>query len=472
MGGNDIERDLAMRDDAIPVYAVLLAGGSGTRLWPVSRELFPKQLVNFFGNQSLIQHTVERLSPMIDSDRFRVVCGQEHFYEIERHMAHIGLPSLDMILPEPCGRNTAPAILLALLDIMEKAGDAVICIFPADHVIKDNAGFHDKLRSAVDLAQQGFVVTFGIRADYPETGYGYIEGGEPVQDSALRIARFVEKPDRKTAKEYLAAGNYFWNSGMFAFKASVMRAEFETHQPALLQALERLMAQPGGLTTDGYGELTNISIDYAIMENTDKGVVLPSGFGWSDIGTWKSLFDFLPKDANNNVLDGDVIAENTRNSFIMGYHRLVAVNALDNLVVIDTPDSVFVSDIGASRDVKTIVGQLKKTGRKEYHHHRTVHHKWGTETLLAKGATHDVEQRTIYPGKSCRIDCATVTGVCNLTVVKGAAKITTSESHRTLKTGESLTNTDQDPMRVENVGKIELRIICTRISDITTGEKN
>ncbi|MBW2366901.1 MAG: mannose-1-phosphate guanylyltransferase/mannose-6-phosphate isomerase [Deltaproteobacteria bacterium] len=461
---------MEMRDDAIPVYAVLLAGGSGTRLWPVSRELFPKQLVNFFGNQSLLQHTVERLSPLIDSDCFRIVCGQEHYYEVERHMANIGLPPAGMILAEPCGRNTAPAILLALLDIMQKVGDAVICIFPADHVIKDNAGFHDKLRSAVCLAQQGFVVTFGIRADYPETGYGYIEGGDAVQDSALRIARFVEKPDRKTAEGYLAAGNYFWNSGMFAFKASVMRSEFETHQPALIQALERLIAEPGGLTADGYGELTNISIDYAIMENTDKGVVLPSGFGWSDIGTWKSLFDFLPKDENNNVLDGDVIAENTRNSFIMGYHRLVAVNALDNLVVIDTPDSVFVSDIGASRDVKTIVGQLKRIGREEYHHHRMVHHKWGAVTLLAKGATHDVEQRIVYPSRSCGIESANAAGVCNLTVVEGDASITTTQGHRKLSAGESMTIKDEDGVRVENIGKTDLQIILTRISDINTGE--
>ena len=211
-----------MSDDRLDIYAVLLAGGSGTRLWPVSRKLYPKQLVNFMGRDSLIQSTVKRLIPVFDAESFRIVCGTEHLYEIAKHLDKLGIRAEGNIISEPCGRNTAPAILLTLLSILKKHTDAIICVFPADHVIRDSDGFQGKLRSAVALASEGYIVTFGITPDYPETGYGYIEGSQTIDHGALVIKRFVEKPDLETAQRYLAAGNYFWNSGMFAFKASIM----------------------------------------------------------------------------------------------------------------------------------------------------------------------------------------------------------------------------------------------------------
>ena len=451
---------MEQEDNNPAVFAVLLAGGSGTRLWPVSRTLFPKQLVSFFGNKSLIQDTVERLSPVIQPDQIRVVCGSEHYFEIERHMSEIGVPPENRILSEPCGRNTAPAVVLAVMHILKHSQDAVLCIFPADHVIKDVQGFHAKLQSAIKLAAQGFVVTFGIQADYPETGYGYIEGGAPVAEGAFRIHRFVEKPDLKTARGYIDAGNYFWNSGMFAFRADVMRSEFQTHCPKLLEQVEKMVSEPDGITLKGYATLENISIDYAIMEKTDRGVVLPSNFGWSDIGSWKSLYDFLPKDENGNVINGDVISENTRNCFIMGYHRLIATNTLENLVVIDTPDSVFVSDIDTSRNVKSIVSRLKQTGREEYHHHRTVYLQWGTETLLTDDENYSVYKRDIYPTASCPISGEN-TRADHMTVVAGSIRITADGRSQSVTAIQSVTLENTGAMVIENTGKTRAQIIHT-----------
>ncbi|RJQ61959.1 MAG: mannose-1-phosphate guanylyltransferase/mannose-6-phosphate isomerase [Desulfobacteraceae bacterium] len=380
-------------------YAVLLAGGTGTRMWPVSRERFPKQLVNFIGKDSLVQSTIKRLSPALDPENVRIVCGEEHFHEITRHISEIGLHPEGKVICEPCGRNTAPAVLLAVLHLLKTEDDAVIFVFPADHVIRSTEIFHQKIASAMRLAERGRIVTFGIQPDYPETGYGYIEGAERLEEGALSIRRFVEKPDRKTAESYIAAGNFFWNSGMFAFRGSVLVEEYRRWAPGLLQSMKE-MTQRGEVAAKEYRSLPDISIDYAIMEKTEKGAVLPSDFGWSDIGSWKSLYDFLPKDGGENVIDGDVIAKDTRNCFILGTDRLIATNRIRNLVVVETPDSVFVSDLENSRDVKEIVSDLKARGREEFKTHRTAYFPWGTQTILDAVGESKVERIRIYPGKT------------------------------------------------------------------------
>jgi mannose-1-phosphate guanylyltransferase/mannose-6-phosphate isomerase len=438
-----------MADTEGKAYAILLAGGTGTRLWPVSRQLYPKQLVKFIGDDSLVQSTIKRLSPVLDTDCVRIVCGEQHFHEIVRHMQDIGLQADGKVICEPSGRNTAPAILLAVLNVLSTDRDAVLCVFPADHVIGEMEGFHERLAAAIRLAGQGFVVTFGITPHYPETGYGYVEGGQEVAEGALTINRFVEKPDRKTAQQYIAAGNFFWNSGMFAFKASIMLEEFRTYQPGLLGKMSAIYDGTNPIDQADYDQLPDISFDYAIMEKTTRGVVLPSDFGWSDIGSWKSLYDFLPKDDGLNVIDGDVISNDTRGCFILGRDRLIATNHLENLVIVETPDSIFVSDIDHSRDVKSIVARLKATGRKEYHQHRTVHFPWGSRTLLEQKDAYSVRRLLIYPESTLETE-VTPDAAMNLIAVKGSVRVDASGKPQDLTPGKTLTVSTPGNVKIEN----------------------
>jgi len=438
-----------MADTEGKAYAILLAGGTGTRLWPVSRQLYPKQLVKFIGDDSLVQSTIKRLSPVLDADCVRIVCGEQHFHEIVRHMQDIGLQADGKVICEPSGRNTAPAILLAVLNVLNTDPDAVICVFPADHVIGEMEGFHERLTAAIRLTGQGYIVTFGITPHYPETGYGYVEGGQAVSDGALTINRFVEKPDRKTAQQYITAGNFFWNSGMFAFKAAIMLEEFRTYQPDMLEKMTAIYNGTNSIDKADYDQLPDISIDYAVMEKTSRGVVLPSDFGWSDIGSWKSLYDFLPKDNDLNVIDGDVISNDTRGCFILGRDRLIATNHLESMVIIETPDSIFVSDIDHSRDVKSIVTRLKAKGRQEYHQHRTVHFPWGSQTLLEQKNGYTVCRLLIYPASILEAEVAPDAPM-HLIAVKGPARVDAGGKSQSLKPGKSLTVSTPGTVNIEN----------------------
>ncbi|MBI4848975.1 MAG: mannose-1-phosphate guanylyltransferase/mannose-6-phosphate isomerase [Nitrospirae bacterium] len=448
----------------IKTFPVLLAGGSGSRLWPVSRELFPKQLVSLVGSDSLIQGTIKRLFPLFEADDIRVVCGDEHFFEIARHLEEIGVPAKGKIIAEPCGRNTAPAILLAIMNILKTEKDAVILIFPSDHVIKDVEGFQERLMTAVSLAKRDYIVTFGIKPDYPETGYGYIEGAKPVQNGAFAIKRFVEKPDEKTAQHYLKAGNFFWNSGMFAFKASVLLNEFRTYAPDLLKNIQRMVSKTASVPLSKYQSLPDISIDYAIMEKTKKGVVLPSDFGWSDIGSWKSLYDFLPKGANNNVVEGDVILKNTKNCLIRGNNRLVVTNDIENIVVVETPDTVFVSDLEKSKNVKAIVQELKKQGRPEYKAHTTVYRPWGTYTILEENKTTKIKRIVVYPGAKLSLQMHHHRSE-HWIVVQGTAKIVNGDQTIFLEENQSTYVAKTMPHRLENPGKIPLHLIEVQLGN-------
>lgn len=443
-------------------FSVLLAGGSGTRLWPVSREFYPKQLARLLGNMSLIQHTVQRLFPSFDSESIRIVCGKNHAFDIAREIQAISISTEGKILYEPCGRNTAPAVLLALFHILEIEQDAVIYIFPADHMIKNHSEFHKKIDVAAGLAEDGWIVTFGIKPNYPETGYGYIEGGSDCGSNAFKIKRFVEKPDIQTAESYVRAGNFFWNSGMFAFKASVMLKEFMEYKPEMVSQMRKIISHhPNDPDIREYEQLENISIDYAIMEKTDKGVVLPSDFGWSDIGSWKSLYDFLPKDSNQNVISGDdVIVQNTKSSFIMGHERLIAVNHLENIVVVETPDSIFVSDIEHSRDVKQIVELLKKKGRNECQFHKTVYHSWGYHKILEESLQLSIKRMMIYPfGTVEMTEPNEVEASKQLVIIEGNATVTINQSSSELNAGESLLIPVKTSYCVSNRGQSELHMM-------------
>jgi mannose-1-phosphate guanylyltransferase/mannose-6-phosphate isomerase len=447
-----------MNSRGLPFYAVLLAGGSGTRLWPVSRELYPKQLAKFIGTESLIQSTLRRLVPPFAVENVRVVCGEQHRHEIARQMEEAGIPAGGKIIGEPTGRNTAPAILLAALHVLADGHDAVLGVFPADHVIADVTAFHAKLAAALELAAQGRIVTFGIRPHYPETGYGYVEGGAAQSSGALAIRRFVEKPDRETARGYLAAGNFFWNSGMFAFRASVLLEEFREHQPQLLQALQGIFVPGRPVPREDYQRLTDISIDYAVMEKTARGVVLPSDFGWSDIGSWKSLYDFLPKDPSGNVLDGDVILQDTRNCLILASERLIAANRIRNVVVVETPDAVFVSDIDHSREVKSIVADLKQRGRLEYQRHRTVFFPWGSRTLLDQTDGQRTCRLAVHPRACAAIDEPTG-ALVHFFILSGRARASAGRRRRRLEAGGAATLSVEGPVRLENVADEPLTLI-------------
>jgi len=443
------------------VYPVLLAGGTGTRLWPVSRQLYPKQLVKFVGDGSLIQNTITRLTPIVCPDHIRIVCGAEHFYEIARQMKEAGLAPEGKIVSEPCGRNTAPAILLAMFNILETGKDAVCCVFPADHVIKDVRRFQEKVKSAVKLAEKGYIVTFGIKPHYPETSYGYIEGDQAIFGEAFTVKRFVEKPDKATAVQYIKAGNFFWNSGMFTFKLSVMMAEFNRFLPQMYQSMKELLSRNTVPGKRDYEKLPNISIDYAIMEKTDRAAVLPSDFGWSDIGSWKSLFDFLPKDHHGNVIDGDVIAKDTANCFILGQDRLIATNHIENMVVVDTPDSVFISDIDNSRDVKSIVSLLKETGRKEWYQHITVFYSWGNVTGLEQGSAFGVDRITIFPGSTLNLSEYPFKAV-HFTIAAGRVIVSEKEKRRDLNKGESFDIPDPSSAIIHNPDDVPANLIAIR----------
>ena len=438
-----------MTESDLPVYPILLAGGSGTRLWPISRELYPKQLVKFIGEDSLLQNTIKRLLPLLNTQNVKVVCGETHFVETAKHIEDLGLKPESQLICEPSSRNTAPAILLALLHVLAGEKDAVLCIFPADHVIKNLDEFHSRLKAAIELAGDGYLVTFGIRPHYPETGYGYVEGGKRAPHGALVIKRFVEKPDPATAKKFIAAGNFFWNSGMFAFKASVILSEFQMHRPDMLKKMRAIFTVGKPLARKDYDKLSDVSIDYAIMEKTAKGVVLPSDFGWSDIGSWKSLYDFLPKDANKNVITGDVLVENTENCFILSQQRLIAVNHLKNLVVVETPDSIFVSDMTHSRDVKSIVSHLKQEGRSEYHQHRTVIFNWGSRTLLEDQGSFKTTRLVLHPGARTAIDSARQSSHY-LLVLRGRARVTANQQSQILGPGQSASFTGRLSIGIEN----------------------
>ena len=454
-----------MIDSSLAVYPVLLAGGSGTRLWPVSRELHPKQLVRFIGNDSLIQSTLKRLTPVLDIQKVKVVCGKEHAFDVSRHIQSIGVETKGNVISEPCGRNTAPAILLAIFDILRTESDAILCIFPADHVIQDIPTFHDKLKSAVLLAHQDYIVTFGIQPKYPETGYGYIEGEDQLPEGALSIRRFVEKPDIITAQYYVDAGNFFWNSGMFAFKASVAEREFKIFQPDLYLQVKELASLQRMPSVEEYQSLPNISIDVAIMENTRRGAVLPSDFGWSDIGSWKSLYDFLPKDENLNVLNGDVIVHHTHNSFIMGHERLIAANHLSDVVIVETPDSIFVSDIENSRDVKSIVTALKQNGRWQYQQHTTASRPWGSETTLEMKDGYRVDRIIVYTESVVTVKSEPQKSR-TLVVSSGTACVVINNESQTLMPGQSMILASGRQAVIENHQSDPLVIIQILTSDV------
>lgn len=383
---------------------VILSGGSGSRLWPLSRQNQPKQFLALVGERSLYQETVLRASRLPGAQAPVTVCSGDHRFMVGEQLQGIGIPSGGILL-EPVARNTAPAIALAALHLVATSPEAMMLVLPADHLIEDEAAFRDAVERALALAEAGWLVTFGIQPDYPETGYGYIARGEALGEGGYKVARFVEKPDLATAEAYLADGGYAWNSGMFLFKAQRYLDELAAHAPAMLGAVRKAHAAAHGdldfirIDADAFATSPSDSIDYAVMEKTARAAVVPVSCGWSDIGSWSSLWSVAERDGDGNRTEGDVIAVDTRDSLVRASERrLIATLGVEDLVIVDTPDATLVARKDRVQDVKIIVDKLKQAGRQEHLFHRKVYRPWGSYDSIDMGERFQVKRIVVNPG--------------------------------------------------------------------------
>jgi len=391
------------------LHPVVLSGGSGTRLWPLSRQNQPKQFLSLLGDRSLFQETSLRANTLPEAQPPVTVCSEDHRFMVGEQLQAIGVASGGILL-EPMARNTAPAIALAALHVLATDADATVLVMPADHLIEDEAAFREAVTTALDLADEGRLVAFGIRPDYAETGYGYILRGASLRGGALgeggyEIARFVEKPDRATAERYVAEGTYAWNSGMFLFKAQRYLDELGQHAPAILAAARAAYAaaisdldfiRVGG---EAFAASPSDSIDYAVMERTDRAAVVPVSCGWSDIGSWSSLWSVAQHDADGNHHEGDVISVDTRGSLVRASERrMIATIGVEDLVIIDTPDATLVARKDRVQDVKLVVDRLKAAGRQEHLFHRKVYRPWGSYDSIGVGERFQVKRIVVKPG--------------------------------------------------------------------------
>lgn len=446
------------------IQPVILAGGTGSRLWPLSRELYPKQLINLIGSRSLLQTTLARVKALPDTLPPIIVVGEEHRFLTKTQIDALGtFPEYHLLL-EPVGRNTAAAICgaaqYAQLYLDEKA---ILLVLPADHLITATDTFAEVVEQAVRLAAEGNLTTFGIVPQHPETGYGYIARGE-----GNRVQSFVEKPDLRTAEQYLAGGNYFWNSGMFAFSPELLLAELQTYCPAIVEKMGESVSRG---TRDGVfyrfdkeamEQCPDESIDYALMEKTDKAVVVEADIGWSDIGSWRALWELAEKDGHGNVVTGDVILEDVENSLIRAGDTLVAAVGLRDTLVVETADAVLVAPISRAQDVKKIVDQLKKQGRDEFHIHRTVYRPWGSYTTLELRERFQIKRITVNPKAKLSLQMHHHRHE-HWIVVSGMAKVTNGDNVVLLDENESTYITAGSRHRLENPGTIPLELIEVQI---------
>lgn len=388
-----------MIDKVIPV---VLSGGSGTRLWPRSRKHYPKQLLKLLGPRTMLQETALRVdhlgAPII-------VCNEEHRFMVAEQLLELGINPAAIIL-EPVARNTAPAIALAALAAQRNNERSILVVLPADHLIKDVPAFRGKLETAIELAETGKLVTFGIKPERAETGYGYIKAEARSSHEALDIQQFVEKPDIATAVDYFVSGKYYWNSGMFVFRADVYLGELEIHQPEILKhardAIERATEDLDFTRVDAqaFAQCPEDSIDYAIMEKTQNAVLVPYDSDWSDLGSWQAIWEETDKDNDENVILGDVIAEDCSGSLFHAENHLIAAIGVEDMVVIDTKDALLIAKKERVQDIKKIVDRLKNLERGEYLLHREVYRPWGSYDSIDAGENYQVKRITVKPGKS------------------------------------------------------------------------
>ncbi|RAJ09668.1 mannose-1-phosphate guanylyltransferase/mannose-6-phosphate isomerase [Aeromonas salmonicida] len=444
---------------------VVMAGGSGTRLWPLSRTLFPKQFLSLTSDATMLQETLLRIAPLAHQSAF-IICNQEHRFIVAEQLRKANLTHGSIAL-EPVGRNTAPAVAVAALHAIAKGHDPLLLVLAADHMIGRPDVFCAAVQAAIPLAEQGKLVTFGIVPTEAETGYGYIQQGVDAGQGATMVKAFVEKPSLELAEQYLVDGRYLWNSGMFLFKASVYLQELEQHCPQMVQACQQSLqlAQDDldfiRLDPIAFAACPDDSIDYAVMEKTANAVVMPLDASWSDVGSWSALWEVSDKDERGNVLRGDVLTESTENSLIYSQHRLIATVGVSDLVVIETKDAVLVAHKDKVQEVKGIVAQLKQVNRPEQLQHREVFRPWGSHDAIADGQRYHVKQVMVKPGQKTALQIHYHRAE-HWVIVSGTARVTRGDESYIVSENESTYIPVGVAHAIENPGKIPLEMIEVR----------
>lgn len=448
---------------------VILSGGAGSRLWPVSREGHPKPFIKLSDGLTLLQKTALRGARLAEAGALLTVTNREYYFKTRDDMAVLAaeLPSCHYLL-EPVGRNTATAVLLAAFQVRESWGpDAVMLVLAADHLIEQQENFSAAVENAAKMAKLGYLVTFGIRPTEPHTGYGYIEMGVPLEATAHAVSSFKEKPTFDVAKGYLASGHYVWNSGMFCFTAASLLATAQRVAPELFEAAAACWdaSHKGDMLPDALeldratlAACPDISIDYAIMERADNVAVVPAGFDWSDIGAWDAIGDLAASDENGNRIDGEAITIDSQNCYIRSSGRIVAAVGVENLVVVDTPDALLVVHQDKVQQVKEVVTQLKARGHDSYRLHRTVHRPWGTYTVLEDGCGYKIKRIEVKPGAALSLQMHHHRSE-HWIVVSGTASVTNNESTFLMRANESTYIKAGYRHRLENPGVIPLVMI-------------
>lgn len=446
-----------------PIFPVIMAGGTGSRLWPLSRTLNPKQFLPLAApQQSMLQATITRLSGL-DMAEPLLICNEQHRFLAAEQLRQLGLEQANIIL-EPVGRNTAPAIALAALQLISKGHDPLMLVLAADHLIRDVGAFHTSIEAAIPLAEDGKLVTFGILPTQPETGYGYIQQGSALADQAFTVKRFVEKPDFETAQQYLNSGEYYWNSGMFLFRASRFLTELGLHRSDILAACEKAMKGSEQdlhftrVDTKAFTACPEDSIDYAVMEKTADAAMVTLDAGWSDIGSWSALWEVSDKDAEGNSLTGDVISHDTYNTLVRAEHRLVSTVGVNDLVIVETKDALLVAHKDKVQDVKKIVEQIKHDGRHEHINHREVYRPWGVYDSIDNGQRYQVKRITVKPGAKLSVQMHHHRAE-HWIVVSGTAKVTNGEETYLVTENQSTYIPIGQVHALENPGVIDLELI-------------
>ncbi|EMK3382785.1 mannose-1-phosphate guanylyltransferase/mannose-6-phosphate isomerase [Vibrio parahaemolyticus] len=445
---------------------IILAGGTGSRLWPLSRKLYPKQFLKITGNSSMLQQTLARLQELEHKEPI-LICNEEHRFLAAEQLRSHNVEHSGIIL-EPCGRNTAPAVALAALRAIEGEQDSILLVLAADHLIKDDYIFCKTVEKAIPLAESGKLVTFGIVPTKPETGYGYIRRGDKLsQHEAYSVDAFVEKPNLSVAKQYLNDGGYYWNSGMFMFKASRYLEELEKFRPDILNAVKSAYSGAHNdldfirLNENAFKKCPDESIDYAVMEKTSDAVVCPLDAGWSDVGSWSSLWEVSAQDECMNVVRGDVLIENSARCYINSTNRLVATVGVEDLVIVDTKDAVLVAHRDKVQDVKNIVSCLKADKRSEFQYHREVYRPWGMHDHIAEGKRYNVKKVIVKPGQKTAMQLHYHRAE-HWVVVSGTAMVYRGKETHIVTENESIYIPVGIQHCFENPGKVPLEIIEVR----------